>query len=563
MDPTFEHQARVILSVVVGLCPGALRVLADLLFKPPSLARSSQVQILEWTLAITRTPAPSSRPLPCHPNAEADTPNATPSFSPCLAFVGEKESLIFACFDPFVWARCSAAFGHRPSSVMFVKKLVEKASKKVRCLRPPFSLTICALPSQFPPCFLPASGSPSSTSSPSPPGNNSVTASPPFLFLRCRSAPVPLPTPFQVFAGIAAFPSPILLLDLSVQCRMGRLGGDSLFAGPFQFAEGQGVLLNVNTQNQIEAWAPAKCKVFLWLAFRNKCWTADRLASRGLPHPDSCTLCDQAEEDIQHTLTDCVFAREFWYKVLEPVGLAACAPAVLREFNNEKHLWIIAGARSLRDLAQPLPATAPPHPHSATLALLPAGGCPLPPSLPTAAASSPLTRASRQLEQAPAPLLLVRGGREGRDLTWLRDDGGVRVPGGHFLIDAPVVVCCFSGQAHTDGSHGEVEARAGSQIQILEEKVFAQLEEEIERRYFLQMTSRDELGSHSFCFLPRRTELASSYSLHRFHSLHAQDCLQLATRGFEHFHASSLSQGSAAGGMTSPSLAFWISVIGF
>jgi len=35
-----------------------------------------------------------------------------------------------------------------------------------------------------------------------------------------------------------------------------------------------------------KSWAPNKCKVFLWPAIRNRCWTADRLAKRG----DSATL---------------------------------------------------------------------------------------------------------------------------------------------------------------------------------------------------------------------------------------------------------------------------------
>ena len=26
-------------------------------------------------------------------------------------------------------------------------------------------------------------------------------------------------------------------------------------------------------------------QVFIWLAIRNRCWTADRLQKRGLPHP--------------------------------------------------------------------------------------------------------------------------------------------------------------------------------------------------------------------------------------------------------------------------------------
>lgn len=70
-----------------------------------------------------------------------------------------------------------------------------------------------------------------------------------------------------------------------------------------------------------KSWAPAKCKVFLWLAIRNRCWTADRLAKRGLPHLNQCLLCDQDDEDIQHLLMSCVLARQFWFKILSSMGL--------------------------------------------------------------------------------------------------------------------------------------------------------------------------------------------------------------------------------------------------
>jgi hypothetical protein len=41
-----------------------------------------------------------------------------------------------------------------------------------------------------------------------------------------------------------------------------------------------------------KSWAPSKCKFFLWLVALTKCWTADRLARKGLQHPESCLLCD-------------------------------------------------------------------------------------------------------------------------------------------------------------------------------------------------------------------------------------------------------------------------------
>ena len=62
------------------------------------------------------------------------------------------------------------------------------------------------------------------------------------------------------------------------------------------------------------------------LAAHNRCWTADRLALRGLPHPELCPLCDQEEKNIQHLLVGCVFARHFWLELLQFFGLATLAP---------------------------------------------------------------------------------------------------------------------------------------------------------------------------------------------------------------------------------------------
>ncbi|GJN34915.1 hypothetical protein PR202_gb23624 [Eleusine coracana subsp. coracana] len=141
--------------------------------------------------------------------------------------------------------------------------------------------------------------------------------------------------------------------------------------------------------------------MLLWLAIRNRCWTTDRLARRNLLHPAECPLCDQEDETVQHLLTSCVFARQFWFKLLEPLGLQdrisstntgsftdwwrktikkvpknkrkgantliilaawylwkhrnACVfegarsniNVLLREFNDEHHLWCLERARGL------------------------------------------------------------------------------------------------------------------------------------------------------------------------------------------------------------------------
>jgi len=75
-----------------------------------------------------------------------------------------------------------------------------------------------------------------------------------------------------------------------------------------------------------KSWAPGKCKTFVWLAIRNRCWTVDRLLKRGLRHPERCVLCDQEEETIQHILMSCVFARQFWCAILQQLDLARLTP---------------------------------------------------------------------------------------------------------------------------------------------------------------------------------------------------------------------------------------------
>ena len=51
-----------------------------------------------------------------------------------------------------------------------------------------------------------------------------------------------------------------------------------------------------------KAWTPPKVRFFLWLAQQDRCWTADRLARRGLQHHPRCLLCDQAFETIHHII---------------------------------------------------------------------------------------------------------------------------------------------------------------------------------------------------------------------------------------------------------------------
>jgi hypothetical protein len=85
-----------------------------------------------------------------------------------------------------------------------------------------------------------------------------------------------------------------------------------------------------------KTFAPPRCRFFAWLVAKRRCWTADRLRSRGLPHPDRCVLCDQHEETIDHILIACPESRQLWWVVLSSIGLPQCLPLNEDSF----YLWL-------------------------------------------------------------------------------------------------------------------------------------------------------------------------------------------------------------------------------
>jgi hypothetical protein len=40
-----------------------------------------------------------------------------------------------------------------------------------------------------------------------------------------------------------------------------------------------------------KTWEPPRVRFFIWWACQDRCWTGDRMARRGLPHPPRCPLC--------------------------------------------------------------------------------------------------------------------------------------------------------------------------------------------------------------------------------------------------------------------------------
>lgn len=68
-----------------------------------------------------------------------------------------------------------------------------------------------------------------------------------------------------------------------------------------------------------KTWAPLRIKIFLWLAFRRRHWTADQRQRHGLEARDLCYLCDHTQETIDHIVAAC-FTKELWYYILQALG---------------------------------------------------------------------------------------------------------------------------------------------------------------------------------------------------------------------------------------------------
>jgi hypothetical protein len=45
-----------------------------------------------------------------------------------------------------------------------------------------------------------------------------------------------------------------------------------------------------------------------------------------MDHPEKCPLCDQEEENIDHLVVSCVFARQFWFSLFQHLQLQEFAP---------------------------------------------------------------------------------------------------------------------------------------------------------------------------------------------------------------------------------------------
>ncbi|CAM0952359.1 unnamed protein product [Alopecurus aequalis] len=73
--------------------------------------------------------------------------------------------------------------------------------------------------------------------------------------------------------------------------------------------------------------APLKFKLFAWKVAWDRCWTGVRRKNHGLTDVDTCPICLQEPETIEHLLVTCSFSRQIWFQVLLSLGRPKLAPS--------------------------------------------------------------------------------------------------------------------------------------------------------------------------------------------------------------------------------------------
>jgi hypothetical protein len=75
-----------------------------------------------------------------------------------------------------------------------------------------------------------------------------------------------------------------------------------------------------------KAWAPPRCKVFIWLLLQNRLWTAVRLQLREWKSNYFCALCERNVETASHLFIECPYSREIWMMIASWSACTKLAP---------------------------------------------------------------------------------------------------------------------------------------------------------------------------------------------------------------------------------------------
>ena len=62
-------------------------------------------------------------------------------------------------------------------------------------------------------------------------------------------------------------------------------------------------------------FAPPRVRFFTWLLTQNSIHCKVNLSRKGIVHEATCDICTKEDEDADHIISGCEFARQFWLKI--------------------------------------------------------------------------------------------------------------------------------------------------------------------------------------------------------------------------------------------------------
>lgn len=76
-------------------------------------------------------------------------------------------------------------------------------------------------------------------------------------------------------------------------------------------------------------WALLKCIIYIWLAIQYRAYTSDRRFWHGLQDITTlCFTCYQEEDNLDHTLMQCVYALPAWHGCFTSLAVHIAIPSV-------------------------------------------------------------------------------------------------------------------------------------------------------------------------------------------------------------------------------------------
>lgn len=78
----------------------------------------------------------------------------------------------------------------------------------------------------------------------------------------------------------------------------------------------------------MEAWAPSRCKFFMWLLLQNRVCTTDCLLQRQWPKSYLYQLCYRSLETAQHLFKECTVTSSVWRSINSLSGRTSLHPDV-------------------------------------------------------------------------------------------------------------------------------------------------------------------------------------------------------------------------------------------